>query len=160
RIAAAGPGAVSGLDVLVRPAVPWRSARMAAAWLVVLPLVVFGQVWMADRFEWPLVVRLLCVGAGWIAAGAAMVGSLRGRRQPTARAALACSMVLLALYPAAARIEKAVGGADRGRHLQRFDRYAALDPSFAVLDDVASGRPLVSTAFMRFERAHSNIAAA
>jgi sulfatase-like protein len=157
RLAAGAGDAAGGLDILLRPAAPWRSVTLTTTWLVVLPAVIFTQLWIADRFGWPRLLQILCVGAVWVAVGSAMFRRLRDATVPTSGVALTCSLALLALYPAIEYVNPASADADGGGRLQRCDRYAAVDPSFSLLDDIASGRPLVSTAFARLERANSNI---
>jgi arylsulfatase A-like enzyme len=156
RVAASDPIQRSGFEMLAGPIAPWRSSRAAIAVLAILPCAIYLQMWTADRVDAPRFLYIVCVLAVWVIVGSTMVRAARRLWQPTQSVAVGASVALLAIYPIVVSAER--GSSDRGLLLQAFDRQAALDPSFDLVDLIASGRPLVTTSLQRFELANSNVA--
>jgi Sulfatase len=158
RLAAADGPATSGFDVFVRPAAPRRSRRALIASLLVLPGIAYLAVATSEQMDWGFLLQKGGVLAVWFLAFAALVRLARNARQPSLRAAIVGSLLIIAGFEGTRVLEGRASPPDRIRRVSSLERYAALDASFRTLDDALAERPQTSRAYYQFLGANSNVA--
>ena len=157
RLEAAGAAAPSGIDVFVRPAVPFRARGWRIAMLALLPCVAYVALTATEQMDWGFLQQKGGVLAVWFVAWALILTLVSGARRPPLASAIAWSLVVIASLEIARAFEGSETAPDRIRRLSRLERYASLDPSFRTLDDALADRPRTPDAYYEFLIANSNV---
>lgn len=155
RAARAG-GEMSPVDVWLGPATPARSRAQIVAAAVLLPLSANIAIASVARFDWNFLLQKLIVGLLWaLALGWSNAVVPRRARVHRSRP-LAVSLAVICLVAvAAAPVAQRAGSRLDPQFV--WDRYAAVDPSFGLIRDLARTNSGESVQFYTYLKANSTL---